>query len=136
MPNIKKRSVLVFVLALVCLSPAFADGAEKKGWDWNRLNPFHRDDTPSVRRPATRKIVPNRFKPTRSATKPKKSPWQAVSDGTRKMVDGTRRIFNLGDSKKTDSARNRVAPTLADKPVEKKENRFTSWLPWSKTKKR
>ena len=151
MKKVPRWPVGIVALSLVCLSPAFAHGAEKvekEGWKWSRLNPFRIDDTQltrpassrkiaTSRKPAeSRKIVPNRFKPTRSATKPKRSPWQVVSDSTRKMVDGTRNALNIGGSKKTDSALDGREPAFADKPADKKKTSYTSWLPWSKSKKR
>ena len=146
MPNLRIWTVGLFALSLVCFGPTLAQAQEKKqteGFQWSKLNPFHIDDTKSVKRAAThkvaptrRKVTPNRFKPTRSAAKPKRSPWQVVKDSTKKMADSTRNVFNFKKPKKTDSARDRVAPTLAEKPKEKKKTSFTSWLPWSKTKKR
>ena len=127
------------LMLAVCLIgttiPATTSAAEKTGWSWNKLNPFHRDETPLIRPGSTRKIAPNRFKPTRSAAKPKKSAWKTVGDGTKKMVDGTKKLFTFGGSDEPDPAR-RSAPPILKPERAKKKTSLTSWLPWSKTKKR
>jgi hypothetical protein len=127
--------IILATLAVICALPLSAAAAEKDGWSWSKMNPFRLDDTKLIRPANTRKIAPNRFKPTRSAAKPKKSTWQSVSDGTKKMMNGTKNLFTFGDSDKTDSARKPSAPTLKREPAKKKTS-YTSWLPWSKSKKR
>jgi len=122
-------------LAIGCIFPATTFAAEKDGWSWTKLNPFHRDATPLIRPGSTRKIAPNRFKPTRSAAKPKKSAWKTVSDGTKKIMDGTKKLFTFGKSEKTNPARRRASPIFKPERDEKKTS-LTSWLPWNKTKKR
>ena len=129
-----RHSAILAALIAACLLPKSSMAAEKEGWSWKKMNPFRVDDTPLIRSPATRKIAPNRFKPTRSDAKPKKSVWKSMSDGSKKMADGTKKLFSFGDDK-NDSARNPAAPILKPEPAKKKPS-FTSWLPWSKTKKR
>ncbi|MCG8587170.1 MAG: hypothetical protein MI757_20890 [Pirellulales bacterium] len=129
-------SVIVgWLLAGVSPQASFSAEAEKDKWSWSKLNPFRRDDTPLIRPANTRKIAPNRFKPTRSAKKPGKSPWQVVSDGSKKMFNGTKNLFTFGGSEKSDSARRPAPPSLRKEPP-KGQSSLTSWLPWSKTKKR